>query len=109
MKLIDTNVIIRLLVWDDENQAEASKKLFKRIELGKEHVLLTLPVLFEIVYVLQGVYKHNRASIYEAISFIIELKGINIQGKTTIKRMLEYWVSSKIDLTDCYLLSLTEK
>ncbi|MBN1960536.1 MAG: PIN domain-containing protein [Deltaproteobacteria bacterium] len=108
MKLIDANIIIRYLANDDKKQTKGCRTLFARLQSGQEHVELTLPVLFEVIYVLNRIYKISRIEIYKAISIILDLKTINIQGKSVLKKSIEYWSARNIDLTDCYLAALLE-
>ena len=108
MRLIDANVIIRFLANDDPKQSKASRALFERLEDGSEHVELLLPVLFEVVYVLQGVYRQPRNEIAQVLSAIIQLSTVHVQGKQMTLRMLEYWSAKKLDLTDCYLVAMLE-
>lgn len=108
MRLIDTNVLVRYLANDDPRQSATSRALFRRLEDGAEHVELVLPVLFEVVYVLQKVYKVKRPAIVEALTSLLALATVNIQNKQMILRMLEYWGASNLGLTDCYLVALME-
>ena len=108
MRLIDANVIIRFLVDDDPKQSKACRALFSRLEEGSEHVELLLPVLFEVVYVLQRVYHRQRHDIARVLLAIIQLPTVHVQGKQMTQRMLEYWSTRNIDLTDCYLVAVLE-
>ena len=67
-KLIDANVILRYLLGDHPQMSEKAKKV---IEAGA----FTLPeVLAEVVYVLKGIYKVERAEIAKVlIDFLDEI------------------------------------
>ena len=77
-KLIDANVILRYLLGDHPQMSEKAKKV---IEAGA----FTLPeVLAEVVYVLKGIYKVERAEIAKVlIDFLDE---ISIENQETIKK-----------------------
>jgi len=57
---LDTNVIIRFLVNDDKKQAGMVKKIFSEAEKANTAFIITTPVLLELIYVLDSVYKYTR-------------------------------------------------
>ncbi|HDM77459.1 MAG TPA: PIN domain-containing protein, partial [Deltaproteobacteria bacterium] len=56
MKGIDTNILIRFLVGDDELQAKTVYNLFKRAEAEKKELFVPLLVMLELIWVLESVY-----------------------------------------------------
>jgi predicted nucleic-acid-binding protein len=65
---VDTNVLIRAVVRDDEKQAKAATVLLKSAEL----VAVTLPCLCEFVWVLRRVYKFKRQDIQAALEALLD-------------------------------------
>ena len=49
MKALDTNVLVRFLVRDDEQQAESIYRIFKQAESDKEALFVPLLVVLETV------------------------------------------------------------
>jgi predicted nucleic-acid-binding protein len=60
---VDTNVLIRAVVRDDEKQAAAADKILKSAEI----IAVTLPCLCEFVWVLRRLYEFDREEIAAAI------------------------------------------
>ncbi len=60
---VDTNVLIRAVVRDDEKQAMAADKILKSAKL----IAVTLPCLCEFVWVLRRLYDFDREDIASAI------------------------------------------
>jgi predicted nucleic-acid-binding protein len=52
MKALDTNVLVRFLVRDDEQQSKAVYRKFKQTEADKEVLFIPALVVLETVWVL---------------------------------------------------------
>jgi predicted nucleic-acid-binding protein len=63
MKALDTNVLVRFLVRDDEQQAKAVYRKFKQAEAKKEVFFIPVLVVLETVWVLESVYEITRQEI----------------------------------------------
>jgi len=50
--LIDTNIIIRFLIGDDEEQLQIATEIFKKVEDGEIEVEILDSVLMETLFVL---------------------------------------------------------
>ena len=96
-KLIDANVILRYLLGDHPQMSEKAKKV---IEAGA----FTLPeVLAEVVYVLKGIYKVERAEIAKVlIDFLDE---ISIENQETVCEALSLFSETSLDFVDCVLIA----
>ena len=68
MKALDTNVLVRFLVKDDEQQAKAVYRIFKQTESKAEVFFVPTLVVLEIVWVLDSVYETTRQEILDSIS-----------------------------------------
>ena len=69
MIAIDTNVLLRYLLWDDEEQAKKADALIK----GTSAVLVTDIVLVEMVWILRGKrYKLNKTEIIKTVNSLFE-------------------------------------
>ena len=69
---VDTNVLVRAVVRDHKQQAEAAAKLLKSASL----IAVPLPCLCEFVWVLLSVYKLDRADIAAAIRTLLETRNV---------------------------------
>ncbi|MBL0700185.1 MAG: hypothetical protein JJV92_04825 [Desulfosarcina sp.] len=56
MKAIDTNILIRFLVGEDEIQAQKVYSIFKKTESEKKELFVPLLVVLEMIWVLESVY-----------------------------------------------------
>ena len=60
---IDTNVLVRLLVRDDEAQYSAARRLVDEAAAADEPVLIVLGALLETEWVLRSRYQLDKAGI----------------------------------------------
>ena len=83
MKGLDTNILVRFLVKDDEKQSESVYRLFKKTESEKDTFFVPLLVILETIWVLKAVY--------EILKF---------DGQPTLKRFLIDSKENSADLSD---------
>ena len=57
MKAIDTNILVRFIMKDDEKQAQSVYQLFKQAEQNQQPIFVPLLVVLEVIWVLQSVYE----------------------------------------------------
>jgi len=105
-KLIDTNILIRLIAEDVPSQQEISKKIFKEIENKKIVGIISILVIHEFINIAVNYYKKEKS---EAINYILKLisfKKIEILeiGKPEAIEIIKNCLTLNIDFTDAYLL-----
>ena len=100
---IDTNVLVRYLVRDDEAHFEKASRLIKR-EIGTgEAVFVSLPVLLETEWVLRSRYGLKKAEIVNAISGLLDTTEIQFEAESAIEESLKQWKDSTADFADCLI------
>ena len=106
--LLDTNVLIRFLTSDKTEKFRRVYTLFESLERGELRVELKLIVLFQVVFVLSSFYSVPRKDIATGMLGILGYKGIIVKEKRTVRRTIELWHDSKLDIVDCYLIASLE-
>ena len=100
---IDTNVLVRYLVRDDDVQFEKANRLIKR-EIGVgEAVFVSLPVLLETEWVLRSRYGFKKTEIVDAISGLLDATEIQFEAEPAIEESLKFWKDSTADFADCLI------
>jgi predicted nucleic-acid-binding protein len=69
---VDTNVLVRCVVRDDEKQAAAAEKVLKEATV----IAVALPVLCEFVWVLRKVYDLAPADIATAVRVLLDIRNL---------------------------------
>ncbi|MBU4185170.1 MAG: PIN domain-containing protein [Proteobacteria bacterium] len=106
--LLDTNVLIRFLTSDKTQKFRGVYTLFESLEQGDLRVELKLIVLFQVVFVLKSFYSVPREDIATGMLSILEYKGIIVKEKKNVRRTIELWHDSNLDIVDCYLIACLE-
>ncbi len=100
MKALDTNVLIRFLVRDDEQQAKTIYRIFKQAESDKEVFFVPLLVVLETIWVLESVYKIPRQEILSSINELILMPILEFEAQSAILNFVSSAQETKIDLSD---------
>ena len=100
MKALDTNVLVRFLVRDDERQAETIYRIFKQAESDKEVFFVPLLVVLETVWVLESVYKIPRQEILYSINELILMPILEFETQSAILNFVSSARETKMDLSD---------
>jgi len=100
MKALDTNVLIRFLTKDDEQQAETIYRLFKKAESGKEEFWVSLLVVLETLWVMESVYEISRQEILDAISELLLMPILKFEATSAIQDLVASGRESDLDLSD---------
>jgi predicted nucleic-acid-binding protein len=100
---VDTNVIVRLLVADDEKQADTASRFLKEQCSSEEPALLSDIVLAECAWVLEDVYEYSRTQIGEAIEGLLMTAQLRAVNASAVNTALQRFRSSSADFADCLL------
>jgi predicted nucleic-acid-binding protein len=80
---IDTNVVVRLVVQDDEAQARRAEDVFRKA-LGADGVRMTSLVLAETVWVLRSGYRFERSKIVEVLQWLLAIEGLTVESDSEV-------------------------
>lgn len=107
---LDTNVILRFLLGDIENQQKKAKDLMRRVELGKIQGWVSILVINELIWILENYYSIKRIDYLNLLIEFLQTKHLRIleTSKINLLHVLEKLQTSTIDFTDCYLAVMSE-
>jgi predicted nucleic-acid-binding protein len=100
MIAIDTNVIVRFLVRDDEKQAELARRRLKQAEANRERLLIPLLVVLETIWVLESAYDKTRSEILDCIRDLRQMPILEFQADEVVERLLADGAEYSADLAD---------
>ncbi|HEY4521095.1 MAG TPA: PIN domain-containing protein [Candidatus Paceibacterota bacterium] len=106
---IDTNVILRFFVRDNERMYNECKAFFGRIEKGEIRAYTSAIVLLELAYVLLRTYRYSRAEAATVLSRIFSLRNLALVERTNARSALELWKQHGIKYGDCLIASQIPK
>ncbi|MFI4940077.1 MAG: PIN domain-containing protein [Burkholderiales bacterium] len=100
---VDTNVLVRFLVRDDEAQFEKARKLIKREVAAGRRVFVSQLVLLETEWVLRSRYSLPKNSIIETISSLLDATDVRLEDEPAIEEALFSWRDANADFADCLI------
>ena len=85
MKAIDTNVLVRFLVQDDEKQAQVSTRLLIDAEADKQPLFVSSVVALELMWVLSSAYRVPRDEILRSLNELLSMVALEFQDSLIIR------------------------
>lgn len=104
MRAVDANVLVRLLVRDDADQARAAEAF---VEKG---AWVSQLVLAETLWVLDAVYARSSAQIAAALDLLLDHKQLTLQEAGVTALALEHFrARPSSSFSDCLVLEIARK
>lgn len=103
MTALDTNVLIRFLVRDDQKQARRAKALVDRLDENEERAYVSDIVLCELVWVLKSRYEFQRGQIAPALKQLVAAKQLRFDSVDNLVRAVIAYENGAGDFAD-YLI-----
>ncbi|MGA2709735.1 MAG: PIN domain-containing protein [Steroidobacteraceae bacterium] len=100
---VDTNVLIRYLIRDDQPQYEKARRLIDREVSKGEPVLVSLLVLLETEWVLRSRYELPKADIVAVFSALLDTADLSFEDEPSIEHAVYSWKDSTADFADCLI------
>jgi predicted nucleic-acid-binding protein len=100
---IDTNVLVRYLVQDDETQFQRARRLINREVAAGEPVLVSLVVLLETEWVLRSRYDMKKSEIVLAFSSLLDVAELNLEDEPSVEQAVYAWKDSGAEFADCLI------
>ena len=107
--VIDTNLLVRYLINDDQKKAEAVDNLLDRAAKGEVRIIVPSVVIAELVWVLESFYQLKAGAILELAEAIINTSGLDVTDKSTIIPALRLYKSKKIDFIDAWIIEFAKE
>jgi predicted nucleic-acid-binding protein len=104
MRAVDTNILLRLLIRDHTEQAEAADRF---IEKG---AWVSILAVAETAWVLRTGYRKTAAEVASAIQMLLDHEDLVLQDSETVEAALKLYRSRPaLGFSDCLMLHLARK
>ena len=100
---IDTNVLVRFLLRDDEAQFQKAKKLIQREVTAGRGVLVSQLVLLETEWVLRSRYDFSKNQMLEVIASLLDARDIQLEDEQSVEEAFYHWKKASTDFADCLI------
>lgn len=105
---VDTNLLVRHLVQDDEAQARMVRRFFRRECTVESPGWINRIVLCELVWVLERAYRYSRAEIADALEALAQTAEFRLEDGAAVWAALQEYKAGIADFAD-NLLSITNR
>ena len=104
MRAVDTNVLVRLFMRDDERQIAIAEQFISK------GAWISHPVLVEFVWVLREIYDHTDADLVVVLTMLLDHKQLVLQDSEVVAAALEqYRQRPALGFADCLILETARK
>jgi predicted nucleic-acid-binding protein len=98
---VDTNVLLRLLLIDDEAQRAAALALAQRALAAGEVLFVPVTVTVEIEWVLRARYGLAKAAVIDHFGRMLEAAELYFQFDAAVEHALSEYAATSVDFADC--------
>ncbi len=100
---IDTNILVRYIVQDDEEQARLATSVLEGELDGKNQGLVSAIVLCELVWVLRRAYGYGKEQVVEVLRSLMSSADLVVDRVDDAWRALREYETGSADFTDYYM------
>ncbi|MFM9912360.1 MAG: PIN domain-containing protein [Methylophilaceae bacterium] len=106
---IDTNVLVRYLVRDDEAQFQLADTLIKDCIAAGQPVLMSLLVVLEVEWVLRSRYRIAKSEIVAVLIKLLETRETVFEDEESLEEALHTWKDGGADFADCLIVAKSRR
>ena len=105
---LDTNVLVRYLVEDDETQSRRATQLIEKAIAREEELFISDVVMCETIWVLSSAYRFSRIEIVEVMAGLLRARSVVFSSTDRLKRSLDAFRAGKGDFADYLIRELAQ-
>ena len=108
MIAVDTNVLVRYLVRDDAEQAEAARRLLESLTAGRPGYVCR-EVTVELAWVLERAYGYSRARIATILEELVTTDGLVVEAADDVARAAFRYRAGGSEFSDQMILAAAKR
>lgn len=98
---LDTNVLVRWILDDDQRQAARVQRLFEEVRAQRSPLFVPSTVMLELEWVLRSRYRLDKSAILGAFNALLETQELEFQDEPALERALSFYRQCSADFADC--------
>ena len=106
MAALDTNVLVRYLVQDDDRQLAAARKLILAAVRAGETLYVPITVLLELEWVLRSSFGFEKEQIVATLSSLLATVELSFESEAAAEIALALYQRGQADFSDCVHVAL---
>ncbi|MBX2817688.1 MAG: type II toxin-antitoxin system VapC family toxin [Saprospiraceae bacterium] len=105
---VDSNVLLRFILRDDEQQALLASSLFRNRCSVDAPAFVTLITCTELDFVLRKFYEWDRGQVYDLFSHLLTFVELEFEGEFLLAAILDQYRNSGADLADLLISQIAK-
>ena len=106
MASLDSYVLVRYLVQDDEQQSLLAKKLICAAVRAGQTLYIPITVMLELEWVLRSNFKLSNVQVTSTLSALLSSHELSFESETAAEIALALYVKGTADFADCMHVAL---
>lgn len=106
---IDTNILVRHIVKDDERQSAIVSKAFEQHIRRDESLWVPVTVMLELEWVLRSKYKFSKTDVTRAMSALLDSFELEFESEGAVEQALANYEDGNADYAEYLHLALARK
>jgi predicted nucleic-acid-binding protein len=106
MAALDTNILVRYLVKDDDQQLAAAKKIIQAAVRAGETLFVPITVTLELEWVLRTNFKLSKEQVTTTLSSLLASAELTFESEAAAEIALALYKKCSADFSDCMHIAL---
>lgn len=106
MPSLDTNVLVRYLVRDDERQLASARELIRGALLAGETLYVPITVMLELEWVLRSSFGFDKEQVTTTLSSLLAAAELSFESEAAAEIALALYRKHAADFADCVHVAL---
>ena len=106
MPALDTNVLVRYVVRDDEAQLSAARRLIRKCVDEGLALFVPVTVTLELEWVLRSSFEYTKDEVMAALSSLFSAAELTFESERALEVALQLYRTGTADFADCLHVAL---
>ena len=106
MPALDTNVLVRYLVQDDEIPSAAARRLIRKCVVDERTLYVPVTVTLELEWVLRTSFELAKDDVMEVLSSLFSAAELSFESEHALEVALQSYRNGTADFADCLHIAL---
>ena len=106
MPALDTNVLVRYIVPDDEAQLVAARRLIRKCVAEGQTLFIPVTVTLELEGVLRASFEYDKDEVLDALSNLFSAAELSFESERALEVALQLYRTGAADFADCLHIAL---
>ena len=98
---LETNLLVRWLLEDDEEQTARTQRLFRVARANQATLFVPGTVVLELEWVLLSRYRIDKATVLQTFTALLETQELDFQMEAGLERALHLYRQGAAEFADC--------